>query len=212
MRIYEATLYDRTTWGDPQPVRIDGQEVSREFVAETASKARYQFYRELKEHIEDVRFQDIRVRSMCRQPRRQIMEDGLSKRLKTVNAMIRVIGSYGRHFLSENSDRQTLIADPFFAYFVVDGRNELWYVDRYTRKPILVRHRDWHGFSDGGTLHSLVRHFAHYIEGGANIVMGAFGPWPEWRCGGDPWGYGDDMQRVRDEIAKILQPEAEVAA
>jgi hypothetical protein len=133
------------------------------------------------------------------------MQDGWGERLKTVNAIIRVIGSHGRHFLSENSDRRTLVPDPFFSYFGVDGRNELWYVDRYTRKPILVRHRDWPGFSDGGTLRSLIQHFAHYIEVGAGIVTGAFGPWPEWRCGGDPWGYGGDgMQKVRAEITALL--------
>ena len=205
MRIYEATLYDRPTWGDPQPVRFNGREVSREFVAETASKARYRFYRQLKESLSEVRFQDIRVRSLCRRPKQE-MQDGWGERLKTANAIIRVIGSYGRHFLSENSDRspQSLVKEPFFAYFGVDARNELWYVDRYSRKLILVRHQDWPGFSDGGTLRSLVSLLAHYIENGQDNVMRMLGPWPEWICGGDLWAYGDDMQKVRDEINALL--------
>ena len=28
------------------------------------------------------------------------------------------------------------------------------------------------------------------------------GPWPQWMCEGDLWGYGDDMQTVR---AKALE-------
>jgi hypothetical protein len=211
MRIYEATLLEKPTFGERQPVMIDGHEVSQEIIAETAGKARYSFYLDLKDCYDNVRFQDIRVRSMFREPRRE-MQDGWGERLNTANAIIRVIGSYGRHFLSENSDRQTLVTDPFFAYFKVDGRNELWYVDRYTRKPILVRHQEWPGFSDGGTLHSLVAHLGRFIKGGSDVVMRAFGPWPEWICGGDPWGYGDDMQKVRDEIATLLESKTEAVA
>ena len=41
---------------------------------------------------------------------------------------------------------------------------------------------------------------------GEEINIRHFGPFPEWSCGGDLWGYGkDEMQKVREEIAKILK-------
>jgi hypothetical protein len=212
VRIYEATLYERPIAGfKPVPVRIDGEPVSREISAASGGKARYRFYRDMREAWGDsVRIQDIGIRSISKDPP-CVMQDGWGERLKTVNAVIRVIGSHGRHFLSENSDSRALVATPFFAYFGVDARNELWYVDRYTRKPILVRHQDWPGFSDGGTLRDLIRHLGAYISQAHPINMRYFGPWPQWSCGGDLWGYGNDMQKVRDDIAAILKP-SEAAA
>ena len=206
MGIYEATLYDRPKWGDPQPVMIDGQEIKEDIVAETASKARYKFYRDIKESLEEVRFQDIHVRSLRNMEPRHDLGYKWGERLCQVNEIIKVIGSHGRHFLSENSDRKTLVENPFFAYFWVDDRREIWFVDRYSRKDILVRLREWDGWSDGGTLRDLVKHFAKYISGEIReINMRHFGPWPEWICDGGLWGYGkDEMQRVRDGVKAIL--------
>jgi hypothetical protein len=205
--LYKATLYERPTFGDRCPVIFEGKEVSSEIVAETASKARYKFYTELHDGSPDVQLQDIRVRSLAKDPARSI-NAGWESRLELVNAVIRVIGSHGRRFLSENSDRREPKEDPFFAHFQLDKRNELWYVDRYTRKPILIRLRDWPGFSDGGTLRSLVTHLGGFITGGAEIDNRLFGPWPQWICRGDLWGYGDDMSKVRDGIAELLQKRA----
>ena len=205
---YEAVLYDRPKWGDPRPVTIEGREVKQEIVAETHSKARWQFLSDLRDAWGDeIRFQDIRVKSLRNQSVRRDLQFGWAARQQQVHAIIRVIGSHGRHFLSENSDHRALVENPFFAHFRVDDRRELWYVDRYSRKDILVRHSEWPGFSDGGTLRDLIKHFADYISGEAKeINMRHFGPFPEWSCGGDLWGYGkDEMQKVRYEIASILK-------
>lgn len=132
-------------------------------------------------------------------------DDGWEDRLDVVNRIIKVIGSHGRHFLSENSDRRELVDKPFFAHFKIDKRSELWYVDRYSRKDILVKHQDWPGFTDGGTLRDLVNHFADYIWNGKSIQMRSFGPWPDRACGGDLWGYGlEEMEKVREGVAGIL--------
>ena len=210
MGLYEAVLYDRPKWGDPRPVMIEGREVKQEIVAETHSKARWQFLSHLRDAWGDeIRFQDIRVKSLRSQTVRRDLQFGWLARLTQVNAIIRVIGSHGRHFLSENSDHSTLVDNPFFSFFRVDDRREVWFVDRYSRKDILVRHDDWPGWSDGGTLRDLVKHFADYISGAAKeINMRLFGPWPEWICQGDLWGYGlEEMQKVRDEITEILEGE-----
>lgn len=208
MKLYEATLYSKPDgFISPYPITIDGHQVRQEYVADTASKARYKMYVDLCDAWgrEEVRIQDIRVRSLEKYLPKRNLDDGWEKRLEQVNEMIKVIGSHGRHFLSENSDRRTLVENPFFSYFKIDKRNEIWFIDRYSRKPILVRHRDWDGWSDGGTLRSLVEHFANYIRGGSQINKKLFGPYPDWVCGGDLWGYGDDMQKVRDGIAKIME-------
>ena len=206
MHIYEATLYERPKYGDSSPVIIEGRPVSREFVAETHSKARYKFWCELKDAWDEVRIQDIHVRSLSKRPPVIRPDAGWEERLDMVNRIIKVIGSHGRHFLSENSDRRELVEKPFFANFWVDKRSELWYRDRYKQNDVLVRHQDWPGFSDGGTLRSLVQHLADHIWHGKPISNHIVGPWPEWLCGGDLWGYGaDEMQKVRDGIAAILE-------
>lgn len=207
MRLYEATLYERSDkYIDPQPVMCEGRPVAQEIAAENGGKARYRFWVDLCEAWGDsVRLQDIRVRSLSKSAPRHL-ESGWEQRMEKANAIIRVIGSHGRCFLSENSDRQPLVKNPFFAHFKVDSRKEIWFVDRYSRKPTLVRHSDWPNFSDGGTLRSIVESLANYIRGGYEIPMRMFGPWPEWSCGGDLWGYGDDMQKVRDGIKAVLEP------
>jgi hypothetical protein len=208
MGIYEVTLYERPTFGDPRPVIFEGREITEEIVADTGSKARYKFWSSINEYWTKVKIQDIRVKSLSKREPRNQLENGWEDRLSQVNEIIKVIGSHGRRFLSENSDRRTPVENPFFAHFFVDKRNEIWYVDRYSRKSILVRHKDWTGFSDGGTLRDLVKMFANYIHGGCEINKRAFGPFPEWACGGDIWGYGkDEMQKVRDGIMNVLQKE-----
>ena len=213
MQVYEAVLYERAIPGGfkPQPVCFEGRPISAEIPAESASKARFSFFTDLTDYWQGARLQDIHVRSLRNAPPREIA-DGWEKRLATVNAIIRVIGSHGRHFLSENSDHRTLVKNPFFAHFIVDRRNEIWYVDRASRKAVLVRsERRWTHFNDGGTLRDLVKHFAEHIETGKPINPRYFGPYPEWSCGGDPWGYGEDMVRVREEIAALITPPASAA-
>lgn len=206
MRLYEATLYERPLSGlTPQPVYCEGKPVAQEIAAENAGKARYSFWLDLRDAWGDhVRLQDIRVLSLSK-GRPRFLATGWEERLEQANAIIRVIGSYGRHFLSENSDRRVLVADPFFAHFKVDKRNEVWFVDRYSRKANLVRLSDWPHFSDGGTLRDLVKHLANYIAVHSQINLRIFGPWAEWVCSGDLWGYGEDMQKVRDGIKAILE-------
>lgn len=214
MRLYEATLYKRRIPGIANipdlPVLCEGSPVSREIVAETAGKARYSFWRDLREAWGDaVRIQDIRVLSLSKHSTKRYLSAGWELRMEQVNASIRVIGSLGRRFLSENSDRRNPVENPWFAHFTVDQRNEIWFMDRYTRKGILIRLREWPGFSDGGTLRDLVTHMAAYIEGREPFPMRHFGPAPKWCSNGDPWAYGDDMQKVRDGVASILAPNHE---
>jgi len=196
-------LYEKPKYGDARPVVIDGAAVSTEMVALNAGNARYRYWRDITEYWQDVKIQDIRVRSLAKR-KAAPMVDGWQARLETANFIVKVIASCGRHFFSENSDRRELVANPFIAYFAVDKVGELWFVDRYTRKPVLVRHHEWRGFSDGGTLRCIVQHLAEHIREDKPVKIGYFSPSPKWVCDGDHWGYGEDMPKVRDAVAQIL--------
>ncbi len=195
LRVYECTLYSRPRYGDPVPVVTDGHAWTTEKVAESAGKARYSYWRNLRDYYEEIELRDIRVRSLARK-KADPMTNGWGARLETCNSIIRVIAKYGRHFLSENSDRREPVANPFIAHFKVDKMGELWFVDRYTRKPILVRHDKWPGFSDGGTLRGIVQRLAEHIKTGQAIDI----------------GYGEDMARVRDEVAPLIAGETQLAS
>lgn len=199
MGIYLCTLYE-CQCGDSRPVVIEGRAVEGEVVARNGGKARYSWWLKLKDCNEDIRLQDIRVKSL--RTRKAHIANGWGERLETANEIVRVIASHGRHFLSENSDRREPIESPFISCFLVDVNREVWFVDRYSRKHILVRHQEWPGWSDGGTLRGIVVHLAAHIATGAPINAGYFGISPDWMP--DHWGYGDDMAKVRDGVAAVL--------
>lgn len=202
-RIYECTVMERPRFGERQPMILEGQPVSREIVAGTASKARYSYLLDLRDCWPEIRFQDIRVRSAAKK-RTTPWARAWETRVITANRLIGIVASHGRHFFSENSDRREPVDNPFVAHFTVDKNGELWFVDKHTRKPILVRHQEWPGFSEGGTLRSIVEHLARHITEGYPINISYFSPSPNWACGGDSWGYGADMPKVRDQVQAIL--------
>lgn len=203
MRIYECTVMERPTFGDRRPVVTDGEEWTREMVAETAGKARYRYWRDVSESWQDIKLADIRVRSLAKR-KAPAMNHGWQARMEKANAIIRVMASYGRLFFSSNSDKREASPDPFIAHFTVDACGELWFVDRYSRKPILVRLQEWRGFSDGGTLRGIVEHLAEHIKAETPINPGYFARSPQWVCKGDMWGYGDDMVKVETKVAALL--------
>jgi hypothetical protein len=205
MGLYLCTLYTNEPGYNPEPVTIEGRAVEREIVAATAGKARYEWYLDLCEAWGSARFQDIRVKSL--RTRKAHICIGWERRLETANAIVRVIAAHGRHFLSENSDRRVPVENPFVSHFLVDSKHELWFVDRYTRRHILIRHDSWPGWSDGGTLRGIVSHLGEFVSEGSNINQGYFGISPSWMP--DHWGYGDDMAKVRDEVAAILKDRQE---
>lgn len=111
-----------------------------------------------------------------------------ASRANIANELLRVIAACGRQFFSH---------DGRVACFDVDGRGHVWFVDAYSQKRIYTHYRyNWRGFTNGGTLRALVENLRDYIRTGEPPSLG-LGPWPAELCGGDLWGYGTDMQRVR---------------
>lgn len=116
------------------------------------------------------------------------------KRLEDANAVLLAISRHGRRFFySSEYDR--------VSQFEMDIRNHLWLRDKWTGKRVnLKRQGRWRHFSDGGTLRSLCEALIGYIRTGEPISPKWFGPWPEWVCNGDLWGYGEAMNALRAEL------------
>jgi hypothetical protein len=115
-------------------------------------------------------------------------------RLENANQLLAIIASSGRNFFAHKGS---------VSRFRIDSRCRILFVDAYTSKEIAATdgRSAWHGFSEGGTLRALARELAGYIRDGTKIK--GLGPWPDWYCAGDPWGYGSEMARVQDEAQRL---------
>lgn len=51
-------------------------------------------------------------------------------------------------------------------------------------------------------MRALIEQLRNYIQTG-NPQKLSLGPWPKWICDGDLWGYGEDMQQVRDAATRL---------
>lgn len=123
--------------------------------------------------------------------------DKKTERAKKVNQLLEAIAERGRGFF--NYPKRYGVSR-----FDVDARGRVWFVDGWTGKRIYLHYKYWgKGFSEGGTLKSLVDALMKFIRDGEMVPASHLGPWPEWVCGGDLWGYGDDMQAVRERAAEL---------
>jgi hypothetical protein len=112
------------------------------------------------------------------------------------NAMIGAIACCGRQFFRHKEA---------VSRFDVDDRGRVWFTDKYTCRRVYTHYPGrWRGFTEGGTLRAMVEGMRDFITSGMLLSPRYFGPWPEWVCGGDLWGYGADaMQEVRDAAEQI---------
>jgi len=110
-------------------------------------------------------------------------------RLESANQLLNAIASCGRRFFAHHGR---------VSRFELDAGGRVWFVDAYREARIYTHHANghWRGFSEGGTLRSLVIALRDYIQTGKPIPSGYVGPWPEWYSAGDPWGYGEDMAKI----------------
>ncbi|MBQ0916990.1 hypothetical protein KBW71_00800 [Hydrogenophaga aromaticivorans] len=134
-------------------------------------------------------------------------DDSRIGRVNACNALIETIGSCGRAFFrSKSSDK--------FARFELEESGRLWFVDDYSQKRIYMNNtgHPWVGFSHGGTLRDLVATLSQHIRTGEPARLN-LGPWPQWVCGGDLWGYGPEaMERVRRHARELgLAPVADAS-
>lgn len=126
-----------------------------------------------------------------------------SQRIKIANDIIRLIGGCGRNFFNH----QTVVS-----HFVLVS-DRLRFHDSYSRKSIYVAYPGkWRGFTNGGTMRSLIENLRDFITHRAPIKA-YFGPWPEWVCEGDLWGYGKEtMETLRADLQPLLERAAKCYA
>lgn len=118
------------------------------------------------------------------------------ERLAKANELLGVIAGTGRRTFSHQGN---------VARFELDARSRVWFIDDYTRRRIYTHcpWGEWRGFTHGGTMRVLLIWMQKYILWGNSFPASQFGPWPKWVCGGDLWGYGDDMQKIRDAAWRL---------
>lgn len=120
-------------------------------------------------------------------------------RAEQASRFLTAIASCGRTFFAHNGR---------VSRFEVDDRGRVWFVDAYHERRIYTHYEGrWRGFSEGGTLRSLVCTLRDFIRTGEPQGL-HLGPWPDWVCNGDLWGYGADMATVRAaaEACGIVTP------
>jgi hypothetical protein len=119
-----------------------------------------------------------------------------AERLTKANQMLVIISAHGRHFFKHENKVSSFIFK----------KGQLFFVDCYTQKSIYVAYKGrWNSFSEGGTLRSLVEALANYIKHDDKPPLDHLGPWPKWICGGDLWGYGEDMAQVQRECNELFE-------
>jgi hypothetical protein len=126
------------------------------------------------------------------------------QRLEICNRALGIIANHGRRFFSLSAEGRTPERECISFFELRAGR--LWFVDKYTNKAIYTAYRRgrWSGFSEGGTLRDLVCAMADWITSKRDdFPINHFGPWPEWVCGGDLWGYGPEMTTVREKVREL---------
>lgn len=111
------------------------------------------------------------------------------ERAAQASRFLKAIAGCGRKFFAHNGR---------VSRFEVDGRGHVWFIDAYRPARIYTQCKwsKWRGFSEGGTLRALVLKLCDYIRTGEAQPLG-LGPWPDWICSGDLWGYGEAMADVR---------------
>ncbi len=118
------------------------------------------------------------------------------ERIQRVNAAVIEIGNRGRRFFYYNKEDR-------YAQMMMTPSGHLKWRDEYSDDLVhIVKSGPWHGFSNGGTLRSLVEAFAHYVRTGEPVGSWRFGPWGEYMCDGDLWDYGkENMLDLRRALA-----------
>lgn len=121
-------------------------------------------------------------------------------RLEVANELIRVIATCGRCFFA-----RPLREDVRISYFELDPGGRLWFVDSWRGNRICLQNvnHPWRGFHQGGTLRSLVTQLRNFVRSGTPLRKGTLGPWPKSCCDGDLWGYGKDMETVREAARRL---------
>jgi hypothetical protein len=124
------------------------------------------------------------------------MKQEKKTRLLKANILIATIASCGRNFFASHKG---------IAHFTHE-KGRIYFVDDYLEERLPLTHTNssrWRTkFTHGGTLKNLIIALNSFIKT-ARKIEAILGPWPEWYCNGDLWGYGEDMQIVRNRAIDL---------
>lgn len=125
------------------------------------------------------------------------------QRVEACNELLEAISDCGRRFFYCERELNPPHAERR-AYFRT-YRGAVYFVDSYSGREIYTAwtRGSWRGFSQGGTLRDIVIKLSDFIRTGSTIAPSLLGPWPDWICGGDLWGYGADMVKVRRKAVEL---------
>ena len=137
------------------------------------------------------------------------VENPKTGRVDLANEIIRIISQHGRRFFSLSAERREPLpeSEDRISRFELDARGRIWFIDKWSQRKIYTAYRyRWRHFSEGGTLRELVNSLRDYIRTGEGlgVLSLRLGPFPEWLCGGDPWGYGADMGTMRAKVIEAI--------
>lgn len=123
-------------------------------------------------------------------------QDQKLERLIHANAVIKAMSLHGRRFFYYTKLDRT-------AELSLDRSNRVCHTDEYTGRTFIVKAGTrWQNFSNGGTLQAIIEKLAEYVRTGKQVHPGYFGPWADYICDGDLWGYGHEaMIAVRAELS-----------
>lgn len=125
-------------------------------------------------------------------------------RTDKANQLIEEIASCGRKFFRVEKQYLKEGEDERVSKFELSSRGHVYFIDKWTKKKVYTHYvGNWKKFSEGGTLQTLVEKLRNYISKGQKLRGNILGPFPEWICGGDLWGYGKDMEQVRDKAVEL---------
>lgn len=117
------------------------------------------------------------------------------ERLKRANEFITVIASCGRKFFEHEG---------FIATLELSSTGRVFFIDDYTKKRVYTHQYGyrWGEFSHGGTMKNLIQCLRDFITKGEIMYADYFQPtmgngWP------NPWGYGDDILKVREAAVRL---------
>jgi len=111
------------------------------------------------------------------------------ERLEKVNEFLFAMGSHGRKFFCHEG---------VMSWLEQDERGRIWFVDSWRGHRVYTHTKGrWRHFHHGGTMRTLVSALKGHVMSGRLLPTRALW-WPDWYCGGDLWGYGEEgMEPVR---------------
>lgn len=120
-----------------------------------------------------------------------------SERVDHANALIKLIATHGRKFLSH---------DGTIANMELGKGGKVFYMDPYTRRRVYTNreHVQWSGFNEGGTMKSLISHLKRYILEGTPVDKRLIANPGFYQDGGNVWGYeSGEAEKLREQAFKL---------